>query len=227
MRSIDVTQLGRIKPALSSRYLTQDFSQKPEIVKLENSFQVISSSLDEPREWNGLAYGQAPKVLDPAGPGLHPPHGCSGPCCLVPRERRLCLCPVTALPPGQGEEPRSLWGLDRLSGQAQTRCSEKPLLSLAAPVTPFVPGFQSRVSSQGDGHPPAPAWTCPLWSSPGCQGGGTVRLVALAARPTLLPVQTQHWAGGVRSWGNGPLPLLNSSLFPALFLGCLYKKRYI
>ena len=116
---------------------------------------------------------------------------------------------------------------DLIDSPARLRCSEKPLLSLAAPVTPFVPGFQSRVSSQGDGHPPAPAWTCPLWSSPGCQGRGTVRLVALAARPTLLPVQTQHWAGGVRSWGNGPLPLLNSSLFPALFLGCLYKKRYI
>ena len=64
MRSIEVTQLGRIKPALSSRYLTQDFSQKPEILKLENTFQVISSSLDEPREWNGLAYGHVRKVLD-------------------------------------------------------------------------------------------------------------------------------------------------------------------
>ena len=54
-------------------------------------------------------------------------------------QRKKPLSPPSHCPPSWARRgAQKLVGLDRLSGQAQARCSEKPLLSPAAPITPFV-----------------------------------------------------------------------------------------
>ena len=153
MRSREVTQLGRIKPALSSRYFTQDFLQNPKIFKLENTFQVISSRLDEPREWNGLAYRHVREVLDPAGPGLQPPHGCLGPWC----PGKEASVSAQSLPSLLGKErsPEACGDLTasparHRPGARRSHCCRWPLQSLLLSVIPVsgpLPGGRSSTSS--------------------------------------------------------------------------------
>lgn len=157
-------------------------------------------------DWWGWALSLPMAARDPAA-------GCP--------EKSLCL-PSAALPSWAGEEPRSLWDQSTLR-PGTDRVLREPLLSLAAPIAPLVQSFSLGSPPRGQSHPPAPAWTCPLWSSLGCRARGTVGLALFNIQAHTNSRSDSALGREYEIQGTGPAPS-SAILLPALFLGCLYKK---